>query len=727
VASEPLETRKEINVRDASKCGTEGFVGTAVGELATSLRFWEDTIEADDYALSIIRQGYRIQVDSAVSDDVYREKNNKSAVTENAFAVKETLKLLDSGQVVECDGPVQCTNPLTVASKRLPDGTNKLRLCMDFSRFVNPNINSDRYKMATLQHALEDANEGDFASVFDVRAAYHHIRLAPESYRFVGFALVIDGKERYFYYTVLVFGLKVAAQVLGRVFKPLLQYLARHGVRCVLYIDDGRPTGSNKHEADKAYAFTLDTMESAGFVIAIEKSFARDSSTQDAAFLGVIIDTRLMEVRVPAAKLAHIKDALTELLARDRFTVRELSSVIGRLISVEVAFGPRIYVATRMATNQVTAESETRGWCHNISLSADTADALATVLQEIDAWNGYPIRNSARSITLAALLPGDGEKHLERKIPRRPFHDVRLYMASDASDTVVAAFGVGGLPGYELVYTMTSDERALSSSRRELLAIEKALYVDNKLRQHRMATLFWLCDNQNVAKFLTKGSGNAEIMRTVMRILGRARTLLLDVFPIWVPREDGRIQRADALTKGVDSDEWSIHRADFDDIRLGYGRFTVDLFATSRNSKCDRFYSADYDPASDGTDAFSRSWNGEVAFAALPIALIARTVRKLAHSEVRGVLTIPLWRGARFWAAAFRDGRHANRMFKYMEVREMRTFAWRRTERDQIGGKSMRFMILHFATTGEEATEDQVSQVGRSRCVRRLFGQDCFC
>jgi hypothetical protein len=57
---------------------------------------------------------------------------------------------------------------------------------------------------------------GDFQFVFDLEAAYHHVRLHPESYKYVGFCLDFDGVESFFFFVILVFGLKTAGQVLGR-------------------------------------------------------------------------------------------------------------------------------------------------------------------------------------------------------------------------------------------------------------------------------------------------------------------------------------------------------------------------------------------------------------------------------------------------------------------------------------------------------------------------------
>jgi hypothetical protein len=178
VAEKPV---KNTAILAATDIGNHGFIGSAVGKIAERIQFWTDTIEADEYALNIIRNGYRIQVDPEIEDKVYREPNNRSADVEHEFAVAETLALLNKGQILECNSPVQCTNPMTVSVKRLADGTKKRRFCMDFSRHINLNIGKDNYRMATLKHALEDANEGDYASVCDVKSAFHHIQRATDT------------------------------------------------------------------------------------------------------------------------------------------------------------------------------------------------------------------------------------------------------------------------------------------------------------------------------------------------------------------------------------------------------------------------------------------------------------------------------------------------------------------------------------------------------------------
>jgi hypothetical protein len=62
---------------------------------------------------------------------------------------------VDSGQVVECDAKPRCCNPLTVAVKQLEDGSLKKRLVLDLSRCVNLAVEDDRYRMTTLQDAID--------------------------------------------------------------------------------------------------------------------------------------------------------------------------------------------------------------------------------------------------------------------------------------------------------------------------------------------------------------------------------------------------------------------------------------------------------------------------------------------------------------------------------------------------------------------------------------------
>jgi hypothetical protein len=52
------------------------------------------------------------------------------------------------------------------------------------------------------------------------------------------------------------------------------------------------------------------------------------------------------------------------------------------------------------------------------------------------------------------------------------------------------------------------------------------------------------------------------------------------------------------------------------------GGFTVDLFASAHNYKVEKYYLYTYMSSCAGVDAFTASWDGEVAYCAPPISLI---------------------------------------------------------------------------------------------------------
>jgi hypothetical protein len=100
---------------------------------------------------------------------------------------------------------------------------------------------------------------------------------------------------------------------------------------------------------------------------------------------------------------------------------------------------------------------------------------------------------------------------LDRKIPAHRVHNRRAVMASDTSDFAVASYLVEGLPKFWFSDELTLEERGESSSARELLAIQRILQFwessETIRRPLEHTTLWWLTDNQNVEKFLAKGSG----------------------------------------------------------------------------------------------------------------------------------------------------------------------------------------------------------------------------
>jgi hypothetical protein len=90
-----------------------------------------------------------------------------------------------------------------------------------------------------------------------------------------------------------------------------------------------------------------------------------------------------------------------------------------------------------------------------------------------------------------------------------------------------------------------------------------------------------------------------------------------------------------------------------------------------------------------GVDAFAHSWSGECVFAAPHVSLVVRTIRKAASAMgMIGILIISLWKNAKFWTFAFKDGTHLNQMFESVQIVGLHTFAWEFARKDVIGERN---------------------------------------
>jgi hypothetical protein len=271
-----------------------GQRGRPVGHVHERVDFWVEHFHPDPYVRGILDQGFKVPVDWDKIPESYEEADNKSARKYKDFVQEEAARMVDSGQVVEWDAKPRCCNPLTVAVKRLDDGSLKKRLFLDLSRCVNLAVEDDRYRMTTLQDAINSTRKGDFQVVFYLKSAFHHVMLHADSYELMGFKVVDKGGiAMYYCYVVLVFGFKIAAQVLGRVLKPVKSFLIQNGIPLSLYIDDGLLVGPSKDRVIRRNRFALDVFSKARLLISFNKSSVPEDASTKVVFLGVCIDREM--------------------------------------------------------------------------------------------------------------------------------------------------------------------------------------------------------------------------------------------------------------------------------------------------------------------------------------------------------------------------------------------------------------------------------------------------
>jgi hypothetical protein len=132
-----------------------------------------------------------------------------------------------------------------------------------------------------------------------------------------------------------------------------------------------------------------------------------------------------MAVYVPELKLAMVLGILDAFMRRRRHQVRDIASVIGKLIFLEPALGRSVLVGTRLATIQIVVATEVldavrrRGnpWSKWIEVEDDTFLALHDVWLSAAEWNGCPIKCLHTGTTLSSVLPMEATASPDRKIP----------------------------------------------------------------------------------------------------------------------------------------------------------------------------------------------------------------------------------------------------------------------------------------------------------------------
>ena len=114
------------------------------------------------------------------------------------------------------------------------------------------------------------------------------------------------GQTQYFEFLYLAFGIGSAVHCITKLFKPINAYLHGKGINHSIYIDDGRALAKTQEEAESNRKFIYHTLLKAGWTIEQNKSDQANEASQIKEYLGFIIDTNQMKVRLNEEKKAQI-------------------------------------------------------------------------------------------------------------------------------------------------------------------------------------------------------------------------------------------------------------------------------------------------------------------------------------------------------------------------------------------------------------------------------------
>lgn len=438
---------------------------------------------------------------------------NWSSTMENMdFVEAELAKNLAKGVWVEVPQEfVTLSSPLQVEWNPFKQ---KARLCVDM-RYYNSFLAYVQFKMETLRkHGPDVVRPGQKLFTIDLEAAYHWLTLAPEMLPYSCF----EFKGKFYCSLVPNFGWSLCPFYFTKVTRPLVGFFRVLGVDCSIYLDDFL-FGARPENEDIVYAFTTGVIKQLGWTIS-EKSMKK--AEWEAVFLGVLIDARKMEYRVPQTKVERLLATLRNLTTANSVSTEALHSLEGTLGSMSLAI-PAVMIWVRYFA-RARCKREQRGVV--TAPLTDELKWLAEVKKLVLEHNGAPINPPSATIRAHVDAGGLGA-------------GAQLHMP-DGEDEDIA-------------WTFTEQEMGESSTFRELLAVLKLLQRKKSLLQKQV--LLTYLDSANSVRILLKfgTAGSEKCHELCNQIHAVCHTHRITLQPVWVPREEN--QRADALSKFFDHGE----------------------------------------------------------------------------------------------------------------------------------------------------------------------------
>lgn len=200
---------------------------------------------------------------------------------------------------------------------------------------MNEFLRIPKFKYEDLKNVVSFLEKDDYFIKFDVKSGYHHIEILESHRKYLGFAWDFGSERRYFVFEVLPFGLASACHCFTKVMRVFVKNWRQLGFNVVIYIDDGLSSTESDQECRRTAKVIRRDLVNAGIVLNVEKS--RWLPAQVGEFLGFIVDTTKMELRVSEEKTTLLLSQIEEVLAKGFCDAKVISRIAGRIISMSPA------------------------------------------------------------------------------------------------------------------------------------------------------------------------------------------------------------------------------------------------------------------------------------------------------------------------------------------------------------------------------------------------------
>ena len=367
------------------------------------------------YMLRGMAQGFRIGFDRGAV--VLRSTKRNMRSTEEAPEVVQAYLQAerDAGRII---GPIPDApgGKLAHVSRfgliPKPHQPGKWRLIVDLSHPTEHSVNDAVYpKWCSLEYAslhqaasiILSLGRGVQLAKLDVASAYRIVPVHPDDRPLLG----MKWKGELYIDTALPFGLRSAPKIFTAIADGL-QYILQEQGSCELlhYLDDflfmGAPGSRRCHESLQLAQRMCARL---GVPLAYEKL---EGPATELTFLGIVLDTTKLELRLPEEKLQRVGQMITLWQGKKSCQKKELLSLIGHLQHATRIVKPGRAFLRRM----INLASTVRELTHHIWLRSGFKSDLQWWASFLTDWNGISMMSSlgrhTPSITLTSDASGTG-------------------------------------------------------------------------------------------------------------------------------------------------------------------------------------------------------------------------------------------------------------------------------------------------------------------------------
>jgi len=249
---------------------------------------------------------------------------------------------------------------------------------------INDGIDAELCSMAyaTVDSAVShivNQGKGTLLAKVDIEHAYRNIPVHPDDRHLLGMRW--DGST--YLDTGLPFGLRSAPKIFSSIAEALEWILLQEGVTWVLhYLDDFLIAGKEgAEECRRNLDIVCRSCQWLGIPLKLQKI---EGPASVIVFLGIELDSNLLEMRLPAGKIHQLEEELEKWRRKRYCQKRELLSLIGKLShACKVVLAGRLFLRRMIETAK-----SVHCLCHWVHLNCDFRSDLEWWVLFLPYWNG---------------------------------------------------------------------------------------------------------------------------------------------------------------------------------------------------------------------------------------------------------------------------------------------------------------------------------------------------